>query len=219
MKKLILPALALSIFAAGCHTDMWVQPKARVQGPSDFFADGRDSRPKIAGTVARGQQLDDPVYVTGRENGKLVTKVPARAMKDLGITEYKEFLLRGEDRFKAFCSHCHGQLGDGKGMIAQRGLELKRPVGNYHTDRLQKMAIGHFFEVMTHGQGVMLPMAGRVDVADRWAIAAFIRALQRSQDPDAMNKIDSTSQSSQPAQFGTEPDGTPSPTTREVINR
>lgn len=219
MKKLFFPVLGIAIFAAGCHTDMWVQPKARVQGENDFFADRRDSRPKIVGTVARGQQDDDPVFTTGRDNGKLVTTIPPRAMKELGITEYKEFLLRGEDRFKAFCSHCHGQLGDGQGMIAQRGLELKRPVGNYHTDRLQKMAIGHFFEVMTHGQGVMLPMAGRVDVADRWAIAAFIRALQRSQDPEAMNKIDSTQQPAQPAQFGREPDGTASPTTRQVNTR
>lgn len=213
MRKLVLPMLGLAFLAAGCHTDMWVQPKAKVQGESDFFPDKRDSRPKIAGTVARGQQDDDPVYRTGRENGKLVTEIPPRAMKDLGIETYKDFLLYGEDKFNAFCSHCHGKLGDGKGMIAQRGLELKRPVGNYHTERLQKMAIGHFFEVQTHGQGVMLPMAPRVDVADRWAIAAFVRALQRSQNPEAMRKIDSNQQSTQPAKFGTEPDGTPSPTT------
>jgi mono/diheme cytochrome c family protein len=201
MRKLLLPMVGCTVFVAGCHTDMWVQPRAEVQGHSDFFADQMDSRPKIEGTVARGHALDDPGYETGRENGKLVTEIPVdRAMKELNVTTYKDFILRGQERFEIFCQHCHGQLGDGQGMIAQRGLNLKRPVGNYHTDRLRKMAIGHFFDVMSHGQGVMFSMAAKVDVPDRWAIAAYIRALQRSQNPQAMEGITSNVQPSKPAQ-------------------
>lgn len=201
MKKILL-LLGCLVFVSGCHTDMWVQPKATVQGESTFFADKMDSRPKIGGTVARGQVKDDPAYFDGRQNGKLVTEIPSkRAMSKLKIENYKEFLLRGQERFKVFCSHCHGQLGDGQGMIAKRGLNLKRPVGNYHTDRLRQMAVGHFFEVMTHGQGVMYSMATKIDVEDRWAIAAYIRALQRSQDPAAMDRLAHDIQSTRPAQF------------------
>jgi len=203
MKKGLLLILASGVLLAGCHTDMWVQPKASVQGKSDFFRDGMDSRPVVPGTVARGQVKDDPAYFTGRSaDGKLVTEIPsARAIRELKLENYADLLERGQERFKAFCSHCHGGLGDGKGMIAQRGLNLKRPVGNYHTDRLRNMAIGHFFEVMTHGQGAMFSMADKIDVPDRWAITTYIRALQRSQDPQAMEAANQKTQSSRPAQF------------------
>lgn len=201
MRRLLL-LLPLAVILAGCHTDMWVQPKATVQGQSNFFPDKMDSRPKIEGTLARGQVKDDPVYFSGRENGKLVTEIPAtRAMSELKINTYKEFIERGQERYEAFCSHCHGGLGDGQGMIAKRGLALQRPVGNYHTDRLREMSVGHFFEVMTHGQGVMYSMATKVEVPDRWAIASYIRALQRSQDPAGMDRALQKSQPARPAEF------------------
>lgn len=203
MRKFILFSLSCGVVLAGCHTDMWVQPKAGVQTQSTFFADKMDSRPKVDGTVARDQVKDDPIYFTGRDaGGKLVAEIPAgRAIRELNLDNYKQFLERGQERFKAFCSHCHGGLGDGQGMIAKRGLNLKRPVGNYHTDRLQKMAVGHFFEVMTHGQGVMYSMADKVSTADRWAIAAYIRALQRSQDPAGMAAAKQNAQPTRPAEF------------------
>jgi mono/diheme cytochrome c family protein len=92
------------------------------------------------------------------------------------------FLKRGQERFNIFCSPCHGRLGDGLGMIANRGLSLRRPVGNYHTDRLRKMPVGHFYDVITNGYGAMYSYASRVEPEDRWAIIAYIRVLQLSQN-------------------------------------
>lgn len=182
--------LALAAFVgAGCHTDMWVQPKIKAQHGSEMFADGMGSRPKVAGTVARGQNVDDPSYVTGFQDGttKLVATIPAtRAMRELKLATYKEFLLRGKDRFQVYCTPCHGQLGNGKGMIAVRGLKIRRPPGNYHTPRLRQMPDGHFFDVMTSGFGVMYPFASRIPVADRWAIVSYIRVLQKANDPNAV---------------------------------
>lgn len=172
-----LPAIGL--FASGCHTDMWQQPK--YQNPMQMekdgarvFSDGMVSRPLVKGTVARDHLREDDAFFTGFENGKLVTEFP------IPIT--KEVLLRGQDRFTIYCVPCHGQLGNGKGMIAQRGFELRRPVGNYHTDRLRKMPIGHFYDVITNGYGAMFSYASRVEPQDRWAIAAYIRVLQYTQN-------------------------------------
>jgi mono/diheme cytochrome c family protein len=178
--------LGLMTLAAGCHTDMWVMPRAKVQGESTFFADKMDSRPKVTGTVARGQEMTDEGYETGYMNGKLVETIPAsQAMGALKIKTFKELIERGKERYDIFCSHCHGAIGDGNGMIAQRGLTLRRPVGNYHTDRLRQMQDGHFVDVIGKGYGVMKPLGYAVPVEDRWAITAFIRAMQRSQAPDA----------------------------------
>ena len=93
-----------------------------------------------------------------------------------------ELVKRGQERFNVYCSPCHGRLGDGKGMIALRGFQLRRPVGNYHTDRLRKMPVGHFYDVITNGYGAMYSYAARVEPQDRWAIVSYIRALQLSQN-------------------------------------
>lgn len=170
---------------AGCHTDMWVQPKLKAQHGSEVFADGMGSRPKVPGTVARGQNVTDPSYVSGFDPNtrKMLTSIPwERAAKDLKLGTYKDLLMRGKERFEVFCTPCHGQLGNGQGMIAIRGLKIRRQPGNYHTDRLRKMPDGHFFDVITNGYGVMYPFASRIPVEDRWAIVAYIRALQRSQN-------------------------------------
>lgn len=173
---------------AGCHTDMWRQPKVTHQQQSDFFIDGMGDRPTPSGVVARGRVKSDPLKFKGRQStGKLATRLPdvimigGKKLNPNDKADLAEILKRGQERFKIVCSHCHGVLGDGNGMIAQRGLTLRRPVGNYHTDRLRKMPIGHFFDVQTNGFGVMFRMSPRVDVDDRWAIAAYIRALQLSQ--------------------------------------
>ena len=199
----LLGMVGISLLAAGCHTDMWVQPKLRAQTESDFanFTDHSSSRPVVAGTVARGQARDDQSYYSGRENGKYLTDIPVdHAYQDLKITnaDFKKFLLRGQERFTIYCSHCHGQLGDGKGMIAQRGLALRRPPASYHTDRLRKMPIGHFFDVMTNGYGAMYSYASRVEVADRWAIAAYIRVLQMSQNQKVSDLPPTMKQNVQP---------------------
>jgi len=173
-KSKIILASGTLLLLAGCHTDMWVQPKIRPQHESSFFADGSSARPLVEGTVARDHLREDEAFFTGRQNGKLVTEIPIKVTKD--------FLLRGQERFKIYCTPCHGQLGDGQGMIARRGFTLRRPIASYHNDRLRKMPIGHFFEVMTNGFGAMYSYASRVEPQDRWAIAAYIRALQLSQN-------------------------------------
>jgi mono/diheme cytochrome c family protein len=173
--------IGAALFLSGCHTDMWTQPKYHnpmeaEKSPSGahVFADGSVSRPLVAGTVARDHLREDDAFYTGFKNGKLVNTFP--------IPVTKELILRGQDRFTIYCVPCHGQLGNGQGMIAQRGFELRRPVGNYHTDRLRKMPIGHFYDVITNGYGAMFSYASRVEPQDRWAIAAYIRVLQLSQN-------------------------------------
>lgn len=179
-----LSLLALSGLAlGGCHTDMWIQPKVKPLQQSDFFTDQASSRPVVPHTVARGQLRADTLFETGLVNDKLVTTLPAIVGKGRPFKSTLEMLRRGKDRFDIFCTPCHGALGDGKGMIAQRGLSLRREPASYHTDRLRKMPIGHFFDVMTNGYGVMYSYASRIETADRWAVAAYIRALQRSQRP------------------------------------
>jgi mono/diheme cytochrome c family protein len=176
-------AISALIVAVGCHTDMWVQPKTAPLDESTFFNDKSASRPLVAGTVARGHLAEDTAYYTGRDdNGKLLTKMPIRS---LSAEQMKAFLLRGEERFNIYCSPCHGRLGNGMGMISKRGLDLRRPPANYHTPRLRNMPIGHFYDVITHGSGAMYSYASRVEPQDRWAIAAYIRALQLSQNATA----------------------------------
>jgi mono/diheme cytochrome c family protein len=163
----ILVALA----GLGCRQDMHDQPKYKPYRQSEFFADGKSMRPFVEGTVARGTLRDDSPYYTGRgTDGEFVTELPVAATTDL--------LERGRSEFEVFCSPCHGRTGMGDGMIVQRGF--KRP-SSYHTDRLRQMPIGYHFDVATNGYGAMSSYASQVPVEDRWAIAAYIRALQLSQ--------------------------------------
>jgi mono/diheme cytochrome c family protein len=177
--------LVAALFLAGCHTDMWVQPKTRPFQQDDFFADTNSSRDPIPGTIARGRLRLDKAFYTGYdESGKLVDKLPAELTlnneKLSTKTDMAKVLTWGRERFTAFCSECHGALGDGKGMITQRGLILRRSPANYHTDRLRAMPLGHFYDVQTNGFGIMNSSASRVSPDERWAIAAYIRALQLS---------------------------------------
>jgi mono/diheme cytochrome c family protein len=181
---------------AGCHTDMWVQPKVKPLAESDFFRDDQSSRPIVPHTVARGFLKTDQEYHTGWTGGHLVTdritgrdelvdaqivdKIPTAAFRAFN-SDARKMLERGRDRFDIFCSPCHSRIGDGNGMIAQRGFSQRRPPGNYHTDRLRKMPIGHFYQVITEGYGVMYSYASRIETQDRWAVAAYIRVLQKSQ--------------------------------------
>lgn len=183
--RIILMA-ATGITLAGCHTDMWVQPKTVGYKTSDMFADGRAARPRVPGTVAAGKLKTDRLMYAGRNaDGSLATALPPVLTIDGKKVDTKAdlelVLKRGKDRFDIFCSHCHGKVGDGTGMITQRGLSLVRTPATYHTDRLRKMPIGHFFDVATNGFGVMLGHLGRMpEAGDRWAVAAYIRALQLS---------------------------------------
>jgi mono/diheme cytochrome c family protein len=157
---------------AGCRQDMHDTPRYEALEESDFFADKRAMRPIPAGTVARGNLRDDDVYYTGKQDGEFVRELPPQVQVD------KALLDRGEQRFNIYCAPCHSPIGDGNGTIVQRGY--KRPV-SYHDPRLRGMGIGYFYDVITNGFGQMPDYAAQVTPADRWAIAAYIRVLQRSQ--------------------------------------
>jgi len=166
--------LGLAALAA-CRQDMHDQPKYLPLRPSSFFDDGRSARPIPENTVARGHLDEDRVFYTGRDaGGKLVTEFP------FPIT--KEVLLRGQERFNIYCTPCHDQTGSGNGMVVRRGF--RRPP-TYHSDRLRQIPVGHFYDVITNGFGAMQDYSAQVQPRDRWAIAAYIRALQLSQNAPA----------------------------------
>lgn len=173
--KVVGLLLASTLLAAGCHQDMWNQPKAKAQSLSDsMFSNGSNSRLPVAGTIAFDRARPDQELFTGYgSDGKLLKEFP--------VAVDEKFLARGQNRFRIFCTPCHGEVGDGKGFIAQRGFTLARPVGNYHSDRLRNMPVGHFFDVISNGYGTMFPFRSRIKPIDRWAIAAYIRVLQTSQ--------------------------------------
>jgi mono/diheme cytochrome c family protein len=152
---------------------MYDQPRYEPLERSDFFDDGRASRPLPAGTVTYRQPPPNTLLATGRSNGALTQEFPVQV--NLALVK------RGQERFNIYCSVCHGRTGAGDGMIVERGY--RRPP-SYHTDRLRGLPVGHFFDVMTNGYGAMPSYAKQVSVNDRWAIAAYIRALQLSQFAD-----------------------------------
>ncbi len=167
---LLLSIAALLPVATGCSPNMSRQPRYNPLAPSDFFADSRSARPAVPGTVAHGSpRFGDPFY-TGKINGEPVERMPVPLTRAL--------LERGRDRFDIYCSPCHGRTGDGEGVIVRRGF---RHPPSYHIQRLREAPDGHFFEVVTKGFGEMASYATRVPPADRWAIVAYIRALQFSQ--------------------------------------
>jgi mono/diheme cytochrome c family protein len=155
---------------AGCRQDMHDAPRYEPLEASTFFSDGRASRTLIANTVPRGQLRQDRHLYEGIVDGKPAETLP------MPVTP--QVMARGQERFNVFCSPCHGRIGEGDGMIVQRGF---RKPPSYHEDRLRNAPVGYFFDVMTHGFGAMQDYSAQLPVADRWAIAAFIRALQLSQ--------------------------------------
>jgi cytochrome c553 len=151
---------------------MFNQPSTQPLSRNDFFQDNQmASRPVVPYTIARGQLHEDETFYTGKIGTNLVTTFP------MPVT--RELLERGRERFDIYCSVCHGRTGEGNGMIVQRGFPVPP---SYHIDRLRQAPVGHFFDVMTQGYGIMYSYAERVKPEDRWAIAAYIRALQLSQN-------------------------------------
>jgi cytochrome c553 len=151
---------------------MFNQPYSKPLRDSDFFQDNHmASRPLLAHTIARGHLEADQALYSGKIGTNLVENFP------FPIT--REILERGRERFDIYCSPCHGRTGDGNGMVVQRGFPVPP---SYHIDRLRTAPVGHFVDVITSGYGVMYSYAQRVVPADRWAIAAYIRALQQSRD-------------------------------------
>jgi mono/diheme cytochrome c family protein len=171
-KRVITGAAMLSVLVlAGCRQDMQNQPRMFPQRGTELFPDGRSVRPQVEGTVARNQLHEDSYFYTGLVDGKEGDGLP--------IPLTPATMKRGQERYNIYCTPCHSRVGNGAGEIVQRGY---RPAGNFHTDRLRNAPLGHFFSVMTNGYGAMPDYSAQVTPEDRWAIAAYIRALQLSQN-------------------------------------
>ena len=168
----LLVACLLAAGSTACRQDMYNQPKYKPLARSEFFNDLASARPLPPHTIPRGHLDEDTVFFTGKnEDGTLADSLPMPVTHDL--------LKRGQERYNIYCSVCHGAEGDGNGMIVQRGFP---PPNSYHIDRLRQSPPGYFFNVVTHGYGVMYSYASRVEPVDRWAIVSYIRALQLSRN-------------------------------------
>ncbi len=199
---------AFCLLAVGCRYDMQDQPRYKALKKSDFFRDNRASRNLPEGTVPRGFLREDKAFYTGKTDaGQTPAPNPSATPMTDGsgntlvtnfsglVSEFpvpvtKELVDRGEQRYKVFCIVCHGPVGSGDGMIVRRGYS-KPPT--YHDDRLRNAPVGHFFNVITNGQGKMSSYASQVPPADRWAIVAYIRTLQISQNPTGNMQMNSNS--------------------------
>ena len=209
MRRKFVFAFLLLTFAlltgCGVRFDMQDQPRYKAYKKSNFFADNRASRDVPDGTVARGQLKDNKAFFTGKidnPNLNLQVETTTNAQGNTIVTSFpndidefplpvtKELIDRGENRYNIYCIVCHGPTGNGDGMIVRRGFS---PPPTYHDDRLRNAPVGHFFDVMTNGWGKMNSYATKLNAADRWAVVAYIRALQASQDPDQILKMNSNS--------------------------
>lgn len=204
----ILFAVLLLSFAVltgcGIRSDMQDQPRYKAYKKSDFFKDGRASRDNPEGTVARGLLKENKAFYTGKidnpnPNAQVATTTDANGntlvasfpndIDEFPLPVTKELVDRGQERYNIYCIVCHGPLGAGDGMIVRRGFGAPP---TYHDDRLRNAPVGHFFDVISNGWGKMNGYASSIPVADRWAIVAYIRALQVSQDPAETIKMNST---------------------------
>ena len=164
-------AATIALFSAlGCRQDMQDEPKFFPQRGTSFYADGRSVRPQVENTVGRNQLREDGYFYTGLSGGKEGDGMPFPVTMDV--------LARGQERYNVYCTPCHSRVGNGAGMIVQRGYAR---AGNYHTARLETAPLGHFFNVISNGYGAMPDYSAQVTPADRWAIVAYIKALQLSQ--------------------------------------
>ena len=200
--ELISPLLALAalLALAGC-ADMKDQARHEPLERSAFFADGRSSRTLVAGTVPRGHLNEDDAFYRGvGADGKFVARIPARVDAAL--------LARGRNRYEIFCTPCHSKLGDGMGMVVQRGY---KQAASYHTDRLRAIEDGYIYDVITNGFAQMQGYAAQVRPHDRWAIVAYIRALQLSRMADVAD-LDSEARQALESGGGHDPHATDSGT-------
>jgi len=166
----LIVVIMIALTGSACRQDMHDQPKYTPLRSTPFFGDVRSARPLVAGTVARGQLHEDPFLETGKIGNADATVFP--------FPVDEAVMARGRERFEIFCTPCHGRIGTGDGMIVRRGY--RRPP-TYHDDRLRNAPIGHFVDVMANGFGAMPDYSDQIGARDRWAIAAYIRALQLSQ--------------------------------------
>jgi len=172
LRRMLLAACGLLLALAACQK-IDEQPLHDPLDVSDFFADGQAARPIPAHAVAQDEPLD-LVLTSGQENGQPVAQMPVPVTADL--------MTRGQEQYNIYCTPCHGPLGDGNGMIVQRGFPQPP---SFHTARLRQMPDGMMFDVITNGFGIMYAYGSRVQPADRWAVIAYVRALQLSQGANA----------------------------------
>ena len=191
----LLFAVCCLLFVTSCRVDMQDQPKMKPYRSSPFFSDGLSSRPRVEGTIPRGFLMTDTEYFTGKKSGRGTSSLtspgtpatPTNNATLTGAAAYpddvevfpipvtKELVHRGKERYEIFCSACHGYTGNGDGMIVRRGF---RRAAGFNDDRLRQAPVGHFFDAISNGWGAMPSYAAQVPVEDRWAIIAYIRALQ-----------------------------------------
>ncbi len=171
MRRFTLLLVASTVLSlAACRRDMQDQPKYKNLRGSAFFDDKRSARPVVEDTVARGFPYADQRFLTGKDNGQPIASLP--------VPLTRELLERGGQRYRIYCTPCHGLTGNGLGVIVQRGY---RQPPSFHIDRLREAPVGYFYDVQTRGFGSMMDYAAQIPPSDRWAIAAYIRALQLSQ--------------------------------------
>jgi mono/diheme cytochrome c family protein len=187
-RRASLAVLAL-VLVSGCRQDMHNQPKYKPLRGSTFFANGSSARPIIEGTVARGTLQSDEAFFTGKNGGTAVTELPFPV--DASVLD------RGEERYNIYCAPCHDRTGGGRGMIVQRGY---RQPPSLHVERLRTVQVGYFFDVITNGFGAMPDYRAQITPRDRWAVIAYIRALQLSQHAAAADVP-----GGDPAKMGTAP--------------
>ena len=174
-RVLIVSSLAALFLIAGCRQDMQNQPKLIPQRGSEMFADHRGARPQVVNTVARGQLREDSYFYTGVVQGANGYR---EEMNVLPFPVTLEVLKRGQERFNVYCTPCHSRVGNGLGAIVDRGY---KPAANLHDQVRTAQPLSHYFYVMTHGYGAMPDYSAQLVPEDRWAVAAYIRALQLSQ--------------------------------------
>jgi mono/diheme cytochrome c family protein len=173
--------LAVLLAVCGCEKNarnMYEQARYQPLQPSPLFADGSSSREAVAGTVAHSRGT-----LPGTSSGRIgweaeIRRAETDRAESIPVPVTRQFVQRGRERFDIYCAPCHSPVGDGDGMIVRRGFPQPP---SYHIDRLRQAPDRHFYDVITNGYGIMYSYAGRLDPADRWAIVAYIRALQLSQ--------------------------------------
>ncbi len=197
LRKLSVLGMLAVLALAGCRQDMHDQPRFKPLAKSDFYTDLRSARPPVEGTVARGQLHEDNYFYTGMIGGG---NTPGNY---LPFPATPEVLARGQERFNIYCAPCHSRLGDGNGIVPSRGFAKKPP--SFHTERLQKAPLGYFYDIITHGFGIMPDYAAQIAPRDRWAIVAYVKALQLSQNATSADVPAGQAIPSQPPKFRGEP--------------
>jgi mono/diheme cytochrome c family protein len=191
---LLFAGLGSLLLLSGCHTDMWNQPRYVAYNETDegVFANRAASRPVVEGVVARGGLHLDTALYEGKVGAAYVKSIPVSATAAFKGDE-KAMLARGQNRYNVYCQPCHGATGDGNGFIMQRGIGYwQKLAASYHTDKLRNQPDGEIYHTIVNGKGVMYGYGSRVqDPSDRWAIVAYIRALEKARlaNPTISEKI------------------------------